>query len=60
MGEHEDPDRDDQVSKAPYAAPRIEWEETLEEAGVYAACVKDEFGVPSPSCISAPMSPSGS
>jgi hypothetical protein len=46
--------------KAPYVAPQIEWEEVLEEAGVYAACVKDEFGSPTPACISAPMAPSGS
>jgi len=44
----------------PYAPPAIEWEEVLEEAGVYAACVKDEFGTPTPACLSAPMSPSGS
>lgn len=44
----------------PYEPPAIEWEEVLEEAGVYAACVKDEFGSPTSACLSAPMAPSGS
>jgi hypothetical protein len=45
---------------AGYVAPKIEWEEVLEEAGVYAACVKDEFGNPTPACIPNPMAASTS
>jgi hypothetical protein len=47
-------------ARPPYAAPKIEWEEVLEEAGVYAACAKTEFDPVTPACLSAPMDASGS
>jgi hypothetical protein len=37
-----------------YAAPRIVWEEVLEEAGVYAGCAKDAFGEMGLGCLARP------
>lgn len=37
-----------------YEAPKIEWEEVLEEAGVYAACIKDPGGALGQQCTMQP------
>jgi hypothetical protein len=42
-----------------YEAPKIEWEEVLEEAGVYAACAK-EIGSTNLACQGSPRDPSAS
>jgi len=39
-----------------YAAPRIVWEEVLEEAGVYTACGKDQLGEMGDACKANPTS----
>ena len=40
----------------PYAPPAIEWEEVMEDAGVYAACAKDPFDPLSEGCFAFPKS----
>jgi hypothetical protein len=44
-------------SEAPgrYDPPAIAWEETLEQAGVYAACSKDAGGDIDPNCLASPF-----
>ncbi|MBK8481148.1 MAG: PqqD family protein [Proteobacteria bacterium] len=39
----------------PYDPPAIAWEESLEEAGVYAACGKDAGGDVDPNCLASPF-----
>jgi hypothetical protein len=38
----------------PYEPPAIEWQEVMEEAGVYAACAKDPFDPLSEGCFAFP------
>ena len=39
-----------------YQPPAVAWEESLEKAGIYAGCAKDEFGEFGEGCLAVPMS----